>query len=247
MKVRDDVFLRDRIQTAEQSVIRVLMGGRITITIRERSIVTITDDPTRPRVDLESGRLAFKVHQGGLRPGEVGEIFTPNTVAAIRGSLVIAEVNGSDSDVTVLEAHKQITIAPRDNPSQTTILPIGHTVRVSGPRHAARLGLVRRAAREHLQRAAEFAEVPGRRRDGGEERGFDRLRQPETSRPVMEPRASAPRGLRPEERATTLERPERPTVQRPERATAPRPERATAERPDRAERPAATRRPGPQR
>src|SRR5207247_2375465 len=47
-KIRDEIFVRDRIETAEQSVIRVLMGGRITVTIRERSIVTITDDPTRP-------------------------------------------------------------------------------------------------------------------------------------------------------------------------------------------------------
>src|SRR5207244_1418742 len=69
-KVRDGVFIRDRIETAEKSVMRVLMGGRITVTVRERSIVTIIDDPMRPRVDLESGKLAFKVHEGGLRAGE---------------------------------------------------------------------------------------------------------------------------------------------------------------------------------
>src|SRR3989442_5970233 len=66
-RVRDEVFLRDRIETAEQSVIRVLMSGRITVTIRERSIVTIIDDPMRPRVELESGKLAFKGHEGALR------------------------------------------------------------------------------------------------------------------------------------------------------------------------------------
>jgi hypothetical protein len=178
--VRDPVLMRDKIQTAESSVIRVIMGGRITITIRERSIVTITDDPMRPRVDLESGRLAFKVHEGGLTAGQVGELRTPNAVTAIRGSLVVAHVNGSDSDVTVLEAHLPITIAPRDNPTQTTHLPIGHTVRVSGPRHAPRIGAVKAAAKEHLERAAELAEVPGRPRDGGQERNFK-----------FEPRAAA--------------------------------------------------------
>jgi len=146
-KLRDEIFVRDRIETAEQSVIRVLMGGRITVTIRERSIVTITDDPMRSRVDLQSGTLAFKVHEGGLRAGEVAEILTPNAVTAIRGSLVIAQVSGGDSDVTVLEAHKPITIAPRANPTQTTHLPIGHTVRVSGPRHAARIGQMPRDPR----------------------------------------------------------------------------------------------------
>src|SRR5438552_18658996 len=136
-KVRDDVFVRDRIETAEKSVIRVLMGGRITVTVRERSVVTIIDDPMRPRADLESGQLAFKVHEGGLRAGEVAEVATPNAIAGIRGSLIVAQASGTGSDVTVLEAHKPITIAPRDAPTKTTHLPIGHTIRVSGPRHAA--------------------------------------------------------------------------------------------------------------
>src|SRR6266581_2429938 len=128
-KVRDEIFVRDRIETAEQSVIRVLMGGRITVTIRERSIVTITDDPMGSRVDLQSGKLAFKVHDGGLRAGEVAEILTPNAVTAIRGSLVIAQVSGDDSDVTVLEAHKPITIAPRANPTQTRRRSSGRSAR----------------------------------------------------------------------------------------------------------------------
>jgi len=171
-KVRDQVYVRDRIETAQRSVIRVLMGGRVTITIRERSIVTITDDPMRTRVDLESGTLAFKVHEGGLRAGEVAELLTPNTITGIRGSLVVAEVSGSDSDVTVLEAHRPITIAPRSNSTQTTQLPVGHTVRVSGPPHAPRFGQIRRALRERLSYVADLAEVPGRPRDGGQERAF---------------------------------------------------------------------------
>jgi FecR protein len=173
-RIRDTVYVRDRIETAERSVIRVLMGGRITVTIRERSVVTIIQDPMRPRVDLESGKLALKVHEGGLRAGEVAEILTPNAVTGIRGSLVVAEVAGTDSDVTVLEAHKPITIAPRNNPTSTTQLPIGHTVRVSGPAHAARVGRIVRATREHLRRVGDMAEVPGRPRDGGQERAFQR-------------------------------------------------------------------------
>src|SRR5207247_6588816 len=142
-KVRDEIFVRDRIETAEQSVIRVLMGGRITVTIRERSIVTITDDPMRSRVDLQSGTLAFKVHEGGLRAGEVAEILTPNAVTAIRGSLVIAQVSGDDSDVTVLEAHKPITIAPRANLTRTTHLTRGLIVLFSTSRRAALISQIR--------------------------------------------------------------------------------------------------------
>src|SRR5438270_4615613 len=188
---RAGVFIRDRIETAEKSVMRVLMGGRIAVTVRERSIVTIIDDPMRPRVDLESGKLAFKVHEGGLRAGEVAEVTTPNAIVGIRGSLVVAQASGTDSDVTVLEAHKPITIAPRNAPTQTTHLPIGHTVRVSGPRHAARLGPIRRATREHLLHAAVMAEVPGRACDGEPKRAFQHQARAEMGRSGMEGRAAA--------------------------------------------------------
>jgi len=145
----------------------------------------------RPRVDLESGKLAFKVHEGGLRAGEVAEVTTPNAIVGIRGSLVVAQASGTDSDVTVLEAHQPISIAPRDAPTQTTHLPIGHTIRVSGPRHAARLGAIRRATREHLLHAADMAEVPGRARDGGQERTFQHQGRAEMRRPGTGERAAA--------------------------------------------------------
>jgi hypothetical protein len=170
VKVEDSVFVRDKLATAESSIIRVLMGGRITITIRERSVVTITDDPARTRVDLESGLLALKVHDGALRPGEIVELRTPNAITGIRGSLVVANVSGSDSHVTVVEARHQVTIAPRQAPAQTTPVPVGHTVRVSGPPHAARVNAVTKAAKDHLEKAAATAEVPGRPKDGGQER-----------------------------------------------------------------------------
>jgi FecR protein len=176
LKLDDQVFLKDRIETRERSVARVLFGGRITVTIRERSIVTITDDPARPQVELERGKLALKVHQNGLRPGEVAEIYTPNAVTGIRGSLVVAEVAGPtdnpDSHITVLEAHHPITVAARNNPNQLQSLRPGQALTVSGPRHSARLRPVRHITREHARREAEAAEVPGRPRDGGEERRY---------------------------------------------------------------------------
>ena len=138
-KVRDDVFVRDRIETAEKSVIRVLMGGRITVTVRERSIVTIIDDPMRPRVDLESGKLAFKVHEGGLRAGEVAEVATPNAIVGIRGSLVVAQASGTDSDVTVLEAHKPIHRPARRADADDAPADRSHRSRVRpAPRRAPR-------------------------------------------------------------------------------------------------------------
>jgi len=62
---------------------------------------------------------------------------------------------------------------------------------VSGPRHAARLGPIRRATREHLLHAADMAEVPGRARDGGQERAFQHQPRAEMRRPGMGERAAA--------------------------------------------------------
>lgn len=176
VRVSDEVFVRDRIETKERSVVRVLFGGRITVTIREQSIVAVTDDPARPRVELEAGKLAFKVHPNGLRPGEVAEIYTPNAVTGIRGSLVIAEVTGTpdqpDSNITVLEASHPITVAPRGSPTQAVSLRPGQMIRVSGHAAHARMTPVRAISRQHAEREALTAEVPGRRRDGGQERGL---------------------------------------------------------------------------
>jgi hypothetical protein len=225
-KLEDSVFVRDKIATGDLSVIRVLMGGRITITIRERSIVTITDDPARTRIDLQEGRVAFKVHDGGLRTGEVAELRTPNAITGIRGSLVVANVTGFDSEVTVVEARHTITIATRQSPARTTPVPVGHTVRITGPAATARITAVAKAAKDHLDKAADTAEVPGRAKDGGQERlyRFDpqvgRLLPTATKAPVAVPDKAV------------LEPERKPALQSPARVLTP---------PDKQDEPAATR------
>ena len=39
------MFLRDRITTGGRSFVRVLLGGKATVTARERSVLTITEVP----------------------------------------------------------------------------------------------------------------------------------------------------------------------------------------------------------
>ena len=57
-KVTDEVYARDRIETGERSVIRVLMGGRITVTIRERSIVSITAPGSNIGTNVDTAEIA---------------------------------------------------------------------------------------------------------------------------------------------------------------------------------------------
>ena len=94
LKFRDDVRVRDRITTGEESLARILLGGKAVVTVRERSIVTITDSPSVSTVDVETGAVALAVAKERMRAGESIELRTPNAVAGIRGTVVVAEVAG---------------------------------------------------------------------------------------------------------------------------------------------------------
>ena len=96
LKVRDDVFVRDRIDTRENSTVRLLLGGKAVITVRELAAFTVSEEPGRATVDLKSGKLALGVAKQLLKPGESVEIRTPNAIAAVRGSAVFVDV-GTDA------------------------------------------------------------------------------------------------------------------------------------------------------
>src|SRR6267378_7617958 len=88
IKFKDDVFGRDRISTQENSLVRVLLGGKAILTVRELSQVTISEEPGRAVVTLPDGKVVLAVAKKRMRPGESIEIRTPNAVAAVRGSIV---------------------------------------------------------------------------------------------------------------------------------------------------------------
>src|SRR5262245_789995 len=113
LQFKDDLFLRDRITTGERSLVRVLLGGKATVTARERSVLTITEVPGVATINLGAGRIAVAVAKGLMKPGEVIEIQTPNAVTAIRGTVVIAEVQpavgGHQSTITILRGLVDVT------------------------------------------------------------------------------------------------------------------------------------------
>jgi hypothetical protein len=116
MKFRDDVFFRDQITTKEQSTLRLLLGGKGVLTIREQSQVTLDESvaPTGERrsvLSLLGGKIAAAVARSLMRPGEEVEIRTPNAVAAVRGTVLIAEYTPPQ---TGAEAPKPILLASND-------------------------------------------------------------------------------------------------------------------------------------
>jgi hypothetical protein len=104
LKFKDDIFVRDRIATGEDSVARILLGGRAVVTVREHSAVTITEAPGVATVDVAAGRVAVAVAREKMRHGDLVRVKTPNAVAGIRGTVIVAEVfDASHSVVTVLK------------------------------------------------------------------------------------------------------------------------------------------------
>src|SRR5439155_13368361 len=70
LKFRDDVFVNDKVTTGEQSIARMLLGGKAVVTVRERSALTITEVPGKATIDLAVGKIAVAVAKDKMRPGD---------------------------------------------------------------------------------------------------------------------------------------------------------------------------------
>jgi hypothetical protein len=103
LKFKDDIFLRDRVTTGDKAITRILLGGRVVVTARERSTLTITEVPGLSTIDLGSGRIAVAVDRTRMKPGERVDVRTPHAVAGVRGTVLIVEADADTSSVTVLK------------------------------------------------------------------------------------------------------------------------------------------------
>ena len=92
LKTRDSLYLRDLLTTGEQSRAQLLLGGKATVTMRERSVLRITEDPGVSTVDITDGKLKLAVLKDRMKAGERVEVKTPNAVTAVRGTVVVVEV-----------------------------------------------------------------------------------------------------------------------------------------------------------
>ena len=113
LKFKDNVYLLDEVVTGDASMARILLGGKALLTVRERSMVKITEMPGVSTVAVMSGRAAVNVIKERMRAGDSVEIVTPNATAAIRGTIVVAEVEpdttGPRSTITVLRGLIDVT------------------------------------------------------------------------------------------------------------------------------------------
>jgi len=96
LRFKDDLILRDLIDTQERSLARVLFGGKSTVTVRELSRLEVSEETlptgaTRSIHELSSGSILVNVARSLLCPGDEVQIRTPNATAAVPGSTIFAQ------------------------------------------------------------------------------------------------------------------------------------------------------------
>jgi hypothetical protein len=150
LKFRDSIFERDRINTAENSIVKVLMGGKAVVTVRELSVLTITEDLGKTTINLESGKIAVSVARQLMKPGDRLEVHTPNAVAAVRGTVFVVEVNRQGAqqgggnlvaNTEVITVHGTVEVGSLSNPARTTLVNAYQSLGITGS-NVGRLGTV---------------------------------------------------------------------------------------------------------
>jgi len=136
LRFRERVFEQDKIATAEKSLVRVLLGGKAIVTVRELSELTITEGRGKSIVHLASGKVGIAVARERMQPGEEIEVRTPNAVAAVRGTVFVVElVRAADTIVTNVHVLRGIVdVSPSSGASgaPTVRVGAGQSVDVAG-------------------------------------------------------------------------------------------------------------------
>jgi len=168
LKFRDSIFERDRISTAENSIVKVLMGGKAIVTVRELSVLTITEDLGKTTINLESGKIAVAVARQRMKPGDRLEVHTPNAVAAVRGTVFVVEVKRQGAqqgggnlavDTEVITVHGTVEVGSLANPAHTTLVNAFQSLGITG----SNLGRIGSLTQQQMTTVlADFANVPRR-------------------------------------------------------------------------------------
>ena len=140
LRTHADVLLHDRITTRERSLVHVLLGKRALLTVRELSVLTITEGAARATVDLQSGKVGLAVARQRMRPGEVMELQTPNVVIAVRGTVLVVEmvpaVSGAQPTAITTKVyllHGSVDVSSRNDPTAPPVhLKSLQAIEVSG-------------------------------------------------------------------------------------------------------------------
>ncbi len=124
LKFRDNLVIRDVIETQESSLVRVLFGGKSTVTVRELSRLEVTEELVpgggiRSVHNLSSGSVLVNVARRLMKKGDEVVIRTPNAVGAVRGTIIFAQYNPSTSQSTFTLLTGSAIVTPQGQPPVT--------------------------------------------------------------------------------------------------------------------------------
>jgi hypothetical protein len=95
LKFRDPLYWRDVVDAHEDGIARVLLAGKMTVTVRELSRLELREERltegTRYAVELLAGTVRATVARMLMGPGDQVEVRTRNVVTAVRGTDFIVE------------------------------------------------------------------------------------------------------------------------------------------------------------
>ena len=140
LKFRDALFWRDVVEARKDGIVRVLLAGKTTVTVRELSRLELREEAMaegmRYTAELISGKVRASVARMLMRPGEQVEIRTKNAVASVRGTDFIVETTERPSHAGAfgllgVRAVAQAVADGSSPPSETVVVTLSGAVDVT--------------------------------------------------------------------------------------------------------------------
>jgi hypothetical protein len=124
LRFKENVVLRDIIDTQESSLVRVLFGGKSTVTVRELTRLEVREEllpggGVRSVHNLSSGSVLINVARRLMGKGDEVVIRTPNAVGAVRGTIIFAQYNAVTAQSTFVLLTGKAIITPQGQPPIT--------------------------------------------------------------------------------------------------------------------------------
>lgn len=163
LRFRDGLILRDSVDTREQSLVRILFGGKSTVTVRELSHLDVREEllpggGARTVHQLSAGEVLMRVVRQLLNTGDEAQIQTPNAVAAVRGTTLYARYIPELGQATFTVINGLAVITPLGLPAFD--LPTGSSVTISGtPATGISVGPIRAISQSEAAKILDDAEV----------------------------------------------------------------------------------------
>ena len=124
LRFKEGLFIRDVVDTQEKSLVRILFGGKSTVTVKELSRLEVREETlpggaARSVHELSSGAILVNVAQRLMRPGDEVQIRTPNAVAAVRGTTISAQCDLASAECIFAVLAGTAVVTPHGQPPLT--------------------------------------------------------------------------------------------------------------------------------